>query len=189
MVRTLTARGLAAALAVAALAAGCGAGAGYGGQPSGPTATPAASAGTPSTSAGPAGTAYTVEIHQDATLGAFLTGEDGRSLYVLTKDSVGTSTCSGACATAWPPFLLEPGETVAAGSAVSGTLATITRGDGSTQVTINGLPLYYFAGDDGAGQTNGQGVNGVWFLVAPDGTTVGQSAGAGAPVGNTRDGY
>jgi predicted lipoprotein with Yx(FWY)xxD motif len=147
----------------------------------GPTSTPAA--GTPAASGAPggAGTVYTVEVHQDATLGAFLTGQDGRSLYLLTKDSAGTSTCQGSCASAWPPFTLEAGETVAAGAGVTGTLGTIKRPDGTDQVAINGIPLYYYAGDSGPNQTNGQGVQGVWFLVSPSGAAVGAPAGTTAP--------
>jgi predicted lipoprotein with Yx(FWY)xxD motif len=140
------------------------------------TASEAASAGA---STAPA-EAYEVDLATDATLGAHLTGEDGRSLYVLTKDSSGKSTCSGTCAANWPPFLLNPGDTVKAGSGVTGTIASFTRDDGTTQVTINGMPLYYFARDTTAGQVLGQGIGGVWFLAGPTGAPVGASP-SGAP--------
>jgi predicted lipoprotein with Yx(FWY)xxD motif len=123
--------------------------------------------------------AYVVGVMQ-GTLGAYLVGEDGKTLYILTKDSAGTSTCSGGCATAWPPFTLDEGETVSAGTGVTATIATIKRPDGSDQVAINGQPLYYYAGDSAAGDTNGQGSNGVWFVAAPGGGGVGAPAsGAG----------
>lgn len=155
-------------------------------------ATPVPSvASQPSAAAGGSPTVYTVDVHQDATLGAFLTGEDGKSLYLLTKDSANTSTCTDQCASAWPPFILESGETVVAGTGVTGTLGTIKRPDGSDQVAINGLPLYYFSGDTGAAQTNGQGVKGVWFLASPSGTTVGSPAASpgGTPAATEQTNY
>jgi plastocyanin/predicted lipoprotein with Yx(FWY)xxD motif len=162
---------------------------------SAPTAAPAAS------TAGASGTVYEVKVAQDPKLGPYLTGEDGKSLYLLTADSNGKATCSGGCATAWPPFELDPGESVAAGSGVTGTLATLTRADdGKPEVTYNGIPLYYFAKDAKAGDINGQGVKGVWFLVAPASTAsggaitggVGQGAAtapSSAPSASAADGY
>lgn len=168
------------AAAVALIVAGCAA---QGGASNPPSSAPQGSSG-PSAS----GTVYTVEVHQDAALGSFLVGEDGKSLYILTKDSAGKSTCSGSCASAWPPFLLETGETVAAGSGVTGTLSTIKRDDGTDQVALNGLPLYYFSGDSGPAGTAGQGVNGVWFLAAPGGGAVGGAAASpGASSAPTQD--
>ena len=132
-----------------------------------PTAAPAASAAAPAAALG-------VTVAQDPKLGAHLAGADGRSLYLLTADSMNTATCTGSCATAWPPFEVSPGGGVAAGDGVTGTLATITRADdGKSQVTYNGIPLYYFAKDAKAGDVNGQGVKGVWFLAAPASTAQG----------------
>ena len=130
------------------------------------------------TQAGTGGTVYEVKIAQNATIGAFLAGEDGKTLYVLTKDTAGVSTCTANCATAWPPFVLDAGETVNGGSDVTGTFGTITRDDGTTQVTYKDAPLYYFAGDAAAGEVNGQGLNGVWFVASPDG---GPNSGSGSP--------
>jgi predicted lipoprotein with Yx(FWY)xxD motif/plastocyanin len=156
--------GLAAVAAI--LVAACSSG-------SAATATPSTAAGPPSPTASAAASGaastYTVAVANDATLGMYLTGEGGKTLYLLTTDQSGTSTCTGACATAWPPFTLAPGETVTGGSGVTGTFATLTRDDGSMQVTYDGVPLYYFAADTAAGDTNGQGVKGVWFVVTPDG--------------------
>lgn len=147
----------------------------------------AAPASAAATSDAASAEAYEVAIAQDPKLGAFLTGEDGKSLYLLTSDTAGKSTCSGGCATAWPPFVLDPGESVAAGTGVTGALSTLTRADdGKQQVTYNGIPLYYFAKDAKPGDVNGQGIKGVWFLVAPASTAqtgaitggVGQAAAA-----------
>ncbi len=159
----------------------------------GPTAAPSATAGASPTAGAPAasGAAAQVKVAQDAKLGAYLTGEGGRSLYLLTADSAGTTTCTGGCAAAWPPFEIDPTANVLAGDGVTGTLATIKRADdGKMQVTYNGVPLYYFAKDAKAGDINGQGVKGVWFLAAPGATAQGgpimggvaqPSAPAGAP--------
>jgi predicted lipoprotein with Yx(FWY)xxD motif/plastocyanin len=105
----------------------------------------------------------------DAKLGDYLTGPNGLTLYVFTKDTGGTSACTGACATSWPPFVLSSGATAQAGTGVTGTFATITRADGTTQVTYMGAPLYYFAKDRYAGDVTGQGVGGVWFVAATAG--------------------
>lgn len=117
--------------------------------------------------------ALTLTVSQDATLGAFAAGKDGRSLYVFSKDTGGTSACVDSCAGNWPPLVVASAADVAAGSGVTGQLGTITRADGSNQVTLGGAPLYYFTGDSAAGDTNGQGVGGVWSLASPSGAAVG----------------
>jgi predicted lipoprotein with Yx(FWY)xxD motif len=99
-------------------------------------------------------------------MGSFLTGKDGMTLYVFTKDAPDKSVCTGQCATAWPPLTASPGATVSGPSSATMQFGTITRSDGTTQVTYNHMPLYYFSGDSKAGDTNGQGAQGVWF-VAP----------------------
>jgi predicted lipoprotein with Yx(FWY)xxD motif len=91
-------------------------------------------------------------------LGTYLVDSKGRTLYLFQKDKSTKSTCSGACAEEWPP-LLTAGKAAASGSARKGLLGTSKRTDGTTQVTYNGHPLYYFSGDRKAGDTNGQGVN------------------------------
>jgi hypothetical protein len=84
------------------------------------------------------------------------------------------SACSGACAGAWPP--VPASGTVTAGSGVTASdLGTITRSDGTKQVTYDSHPLYYFAGDSAAGQTSGQGSDGFgakWWLVSPAGAQI-----------------
>ncbi len=91
------------------------------------------------------------------------------------------STCTGACATAWPP--LEASARPTAGSGVkSSLLGTTKRADGSEQVTYNGHPLYTFQGDTASGQTNGQRSNGfgaLWLVLSPTGTQIASSASSG----------
>jgi predicted lipoprotein with Yx(FWY)xxD motif len=98
-------------------------------------------------------------------LGTFLTGQDSRTLYMFANDTTpGVSTCSGACLDNWPPATVPAGNTVAAGDGVTGVLGLIPQTDGSSQVAYDGHPLYYWHGDAQAGDTNGQGVNGVWWV-------------------------
>jgi predicted lipoprotein with Yx(FWY)xxD motif len=125
--------------------------------------------GSPSAGASPstaAMTSITIGSTSDPTLGAYLTGENGMTLYVFTNDSSGTSTCTGTCAAKWPPLILAAGATITGPSGATGTFSLITRPDGSMQAAYNGMPLYYYAGDTAAGQTTGQGYLGKWF-VAP----------------------
>ena len=177
---TAGSRALLAAATTLIVVAGCAQSGGASASP-GATAAPSASvAASPVASPGAstaAGEAYEVKVATDAKLGSYLTGEGGKSLYLFKKDSANTSACTGTCTANWPPFLLGDGDTVTAGAGVTGTLANFKRADGSTQVTINGLPLYYFANDTAAGQTNGQGVGGFWYLASPAGTPVVMSGG------------
>ena len=116
----------------------------------------------------------------DGALGAFLVDGDGRTLYLFTVDEPGVSNCDGDCLTAWPP-LLSVGDPAAGGSADPALTGTIVRDDGSLQVTYAGWPLYFFAADAAPGDINGQGVNDVWFVVAPDGTMIPNDTAAPEP--------
>jgi predicted lipoprotein with Yx(FWY)xxD motif len=116
--------------------------------------------------------------------GTYLTGASGRAVYLWVADSSGKSSCSAACAKVWPP-LETKGTPIASQGVNASDLGTITRSDGSKQVTYNGHPLYYFVGDSGSGSTKGQGSDGFgakWWLVTPAGTaiTAGGSSSAGS---------
>lgn len=107
--------------------------------------------------------------------GAYLVDSEDMSLYLFKADMQGTkSACYDACAKAWPPLLTE-GKPQASGKADKSLLATIERKDGSTQVTYNGWPLYYFVKDKQPGDTNGQDIEGFgaeWYLLTPEGQAV-----------------
>ena len=120
----------------------------------------------PAASAAAGGETYEVAAATGA-VGPYLTGEGGRTLYTFKPDSANTSTCTDDCATAWPPFAAGAEDTLKAGAGVSGKLTTFARPDGTMQVAYNGAPIYYFQGDAKAGETNGQGVGGKWFVAAP----------------------
>lgn len=102
-------------------------------------------------------------------LGDILQDSEGRTLYLFNPDAQGDSTCYDDCADAWPAFVEEG----SAGEGVDASLlGTTTRTDGAVQVTYNGWPLYYFAGDVAPGDTNGQALNDVWWVVDAAGNAV-----------------
>ena len=102
-------------------------------------------------------------------LGDILVDADGVTLYLFTPDAQGASTCYDQCATNWPP--LEGA--VSAGEGVDASLlGTVERTDGTVQATYNGWPLYYFASDEAAGDTNGQSLQDVWWVVDGAGNAV-----------------
>jgi predicted lipoprotein with Yx(FWY)xxD motif len=179
--------GVIAVAAVAVFAVGA-----CGSPNAGATTTPATAA--PPTAAGSgapasAGADYTsLTIAQNATVGAYVTGKDGMSLYVFTPDSGATSACVDKCAQAWPPLTVEDEDDAQAGAGVTGDLGTITRADGTKQLTLGGHPLYYFANDKAAGDLNGQGLNGKWFAAGPDGSGLGMGA-APSPTSAGKPGY
>lgn len=109
--------------------------------------------------------APSVMVRADSPLGAILTDAAGRTVYVFARDVPGLSNCVDQCATSWPPLTTQSDPTAADG--LDGVVATTVRPDGSNQVTYNGMPLYYWSGDAAPGDTNGQGVAGVWSVVNP----------------------
>jgi predicted lipoprotein with Yx(FWY)xxD motif len=116
-------------------------------------------------------------------LGSYLTDGSGHALYMFASDSSTKSTCSGQCATYWPP-LLAKGKAATSGGVGSAKLGTIARSDGSKQVTYDGRPLYYFALDKGPGQTTGQGLSDFgakWWLLTSAGTPITRAAPGGTP--------
>jgi predicted lipoprotein with Yx(FWY)xxD motif len=182
--RTWTAARLGVAVAVPAiLLAACGGSSSSttaGGSSSATAGGSSSAAGRGSASASTA-KAVTVETHS-GDVGTYLTDGAGRTLYLFASDTDGRSSCSAACTEYWPP-LTTTGAAAAAGGARSAMVATITRSDGSKQVTYSGHPLYYFAGDAAAGELKGQGVNGFgarWWVVSPTGASITTESGSGA---------
>jgi predicted lipoprotein with Yx(FWY)xxD motif len=106
-------------------------------------------------------------------IGAYLVAEwtmggDPLAVYIFKKDipGSGSSACDASCAKTWPPLLLADGAKVRS-SGVAGKLAQLTRSDGTLQVTYNGSPLYFYVGDHGARDTNGQSVSASWTAATP----------------------
>jgi predicted lipoprotein with Yx(FWY)xxD motif len=110
----------------------------------------------------------------DSSLGQILVDSKGMSLYLFEKDTSGdASTCSGACAQAWPPMTTK-GKPSAGSGVDASKLTTLQRDDGTTQIAYNGHPLYYYAGDSAPGDTNGSGLNqfgAEWYAVTAAGDT------------------
>ncbi len=106
----------------------------------------------------------------DTELGGILTDADGNTIYFFANDTEGVSNCADDCLANWPA--VEATGTPQGGDGVTAELGTIARDDGATQLTINGFPAYYFAGDAAPGDTNGQGVNDVWWVFGADGEPI-----------------
>lgn len=140
----------------------------------------ASAAPTPSTGAKPAAGAGVALKAASSPVGQILVDAQGRTLYAFTNDVNAQSTCTGTCAEAWPPQIVDESWTVAPGLD-SGIFSTSARADGTLQLMAGKFPLYYFSGDAKPGDVNGQGSGGVWFAVTPNATTVPGPAVGGAP--------
>jgi predicted lipoprotein with Yx(FWY)xxD motif len=170
-----------AILALTAALAACGGSSGTtpASTPAG-TATPATSASTASPSATSTGTSSAAVDLKTASssAGTIVVDATGMSVYFFTKDTKdsGTSACADACLKAWPPLTTTSSTPSAEG--VTGKLGTITTADGKQQVTLEGMPLYYFAKDTKPGDVLGLGVNNVWYLANPSGSMIQTASGA-----------
>ncbi|WTU17283.1 SCO0930 family lipoprotein [Streptomyces sp. NBC_00073] len=163
-----------AGAASAAPASGAGAG-DYGsdyGSGSGAGAADAAGAGIKS--------AGQLAIAQNEKLGSVLADSAGMTLYRFDKDTAKPpkSNCEGDCAKTWP--VVAAGDATAAAGMDPSVLGEVVRGDGSKQLTVGGWPVYRYSKDTKAGETNGQGVGGTWFALAPDGKKAAKAAAASA---------
>ncbi|RZU64492.1 putative lipoprotein with Yx(FWY)xxD motif [Microterricola gilva] len=105
-------------------------------------------------------------------IGEIVVNGEGMTAYFFDKDTAGAeaSACTGECAANWPAITTESDTPVVDG--VTGTVGTITDADGNHQITIDGRPIYTFVKDMAPGDVNGQGMNEVWHVIAPDGTEI-----------------
>ena len=137
--------------------------------------TPAAAATTTAAATPGAGGAVATVSVAHSSLGSILVaGPKQKTVYLFVADKGPSSTCSRACAEVWPP-VTTTGAPKAAGGANTADLGTITRSDGTKQVTYKGHPLYYYAGDGTSGETSGQGINSFgapWYVLSPSGSEV-----------------
>jgi predicted lipoprotein with Yx(FWY)xxD motif len=130
-------------------------------------------AGAAQTEAADDAAAATTVMVTTSDFGDILADGDGNTLYVFDNDEEGVSNCTGGCADTWPPLT---GDVEAGPEVDAGLLGTVERDDGSTQVTYDGSPLYYYAADAEPGDINGQGVGDVWWVVGPDGQRITETA-------------
>jgi predicted lipoprotein with Yx(FWY)xxD motif len=108
---------------------------------------------------------------EESDLGEIVVDAEGRTLYVFLADESSESTCYDECEETWPPLTVD-GEPVAGDGVDGSLLGTSDRTDGSTQVTLDGHPLYYFGADETPDDIKGQGVGDVWYVVAPSGEAI-----------------
>jgi predicted lipoprotein with Yx(FWY)xxD motif len=128
-------------------------------------------------STGSSATAMTVAT-RSTSHGVVLVTSSGMTLYHRTDEvSGGQIKCLADCTPTWPPYTVPAGTTPTGASGVTG-LGTTMRPDGTTQVTFNGQPLYHYIGDSSPGQTNGNGIGGIWFVEKP--AAASSSAGGGS---------
>ncbi|MBB6399950.1 putative lipoprotein with Yx(FWY)xxD motif [Actinomadura coerulea] len=124
-----------------------------------------------------------ISTAQAPHLGQILVNKTGRTLYLFVADPPNQSTCSGACASIWPPATTE-GAPTTAGSAQRSQVATISRSDGPPQIVYGGHPLYYYQADTGRGDTLGEALTqfgAEWYAVSPQGQQVESGTSAGPP--------
>src|SRR5262245_51514731 len=110
---------------------------------------------------------HTVSLGSSDTLGSYLVGPNGMTLYSFTPDPLNDTVCYDKCATSWPPLTVDSADNLSAADGIPGTLSTVTRTDGTLQVAYNGMPLYYWFKDAAPGDTTGQRVGNVWWIVPP----------------------
>jgi predicted lipoprotein with Yx(FWY)xxD motif len=138
---------------------------------------------TPPATSGPASSGTTIST-TSTSLGTVLTDAKGFTLYYFLPEKNSTlGACTGGCLTTWPPLAATGAPTAASG--VTGALATVSvmfNGATVTEVTYNGWPLHTFASDTGPGQTNGNGIAGMWFAAMPGTTSssTGTTTGSGS---------
>jgi predicted lipoprotein with Yx(FWY)xxD motif len=183
--KTRTIAPLAVLAATALAAAGCGssksakASNAANSAPAYPSETTSSAATATSAATTPTAVSGTViTVKQASKLGTILAaGSKKMTVYLFEGDKAGASACAGACAAVWPPVTTSAAAVVH-GAAMSADLGTIKRADGTTQVTYNGHPLYFFAKDKDSGDAYGEGVHGFgadWYVLAPSGSKVDHS--------------
>lgn len=155
-------------LALAIALTGCGGSPGASSSSSATSPSPAASSSSAPASSTPAGAAELKTA--SSSVGERVVAANGKSVYVFAKDvkDSGKSACTGGCATNWPAVTTTSAKPAVDG--VSGTIGTIPTADGKMQITINGMPIYFYSKDEDSSDTYGQGVGGVWFMVSPSGS-------------------
>ncbi|MER7817477.1 SCO0930 family lipoprotein [Streptomyces sp. NPDC096153] len=128
-------------------------------------------------------TAGQLAVWESKKLGKVLTDSEGLTLYRFDKDSVDpvTSNCNGDCAKAWP--VVAAGDVTPAPGTDASLIGSVTRADGTKQLTVGGWPMYRYAKDTKPGDANGQGVGGTWFASAPDGKKAALGGGGGEEAG------
>ena len=171
----IAAAAVAAGIALAATACSSGPGSSSTAAPAASSATAQQNSPTAAASASSSAAGTTIGLQSVSAIpGKFLVDGQGRALYLFEADKSTTSTCTGACAAAWPPVIASA-MPMAGGGVSQSLLGTTKRADGTEQVTYNGHPLYYFAADTGAGMVKGQGskeFGAGWYVLNAKGSKI-----------------
>lgn len=109
----------------------------------------------------------TLNLSSGNGLGSYLVASNGMTLYTFKRDMFGVSNCSDQCAEAWPPYTVDSADGLSVADGIPGEVGTITRADGSIQVTYNEQPLYFWYMDEAPGDATGNGFRSVWLIVPP----------------------
>jgi predicted lipoprotein with Yx(FWY)xxD motif len=128
---------------------------------------------------------YSVQVRYIPGLGNILVGEDGMTLYAFLKDSPGVSTCTGACATLWPPEQIDVGLTPTVDPGVTAKVDFIVLSDETAMLTVNGMPVYNYSLDKLPGDVLGQGFKGNWYVLSSSGALIKASIGLMGPGAET----
>lgn len=143
--------------------------------------TPAASGGGSSSSSS---ASVAIKTGKVAGLGTVLVDGTGRTLYAFAPDKAKKVTCSGACASVWPPLKIASGQKPSDSGGVKASLVSSDSDpSGGSVVTYNGWPLYLYVADPSAGTAHGQALNssgGLWYVITPSGQVIKKRAGAGS---------
>jgi predicted lipoprotein with Yx(FWY)xxD motif len=155
-------------LLLALVVSACGGTASTGSSQSSPTTAPTTAATpTPTPTAASAFTVQTAQATVNGKTTTILTDAQGKTLYYFTPDTASKTVCTGGCAQTWPPLLFTGTGNPTASTQLPGELEVYKNTNGN-QIIYNDHPLYTFSGDSAAGQTNGEGVAGKWFVATPD---------------------
>jgi predicted lipoprotein with Yx(FWY)xxD motif len=143
------------------------------------TTTAPAGGGTSSSPSSGATSGETVQTTNNADFGTILTDADGHTLYLFEQDQGTTTACTTGCSSTWPALTAD-GKPTAGDGVDASLLGAAKQADGTVQVTYNGHLVYRYSGDAAAGDTNGEGISGVWFVVSAAGEPVQQAGGGGS---------
>jgi predicted lipoprotein with Yx(FWY)xxD motif len=149
------------------------------------TSAPAAG-GTSTSSSGNPMSGGTVQIGDNGTYGKILTDGEGNTLYLFGQDQGTKTACSTGCSSTWPALTVSGGKPTAGDGVNASLLGVAKQADGSMQVAYNGHLVYRYSGDSAPGDTNGEGISGVWFVVSSTGDAVQQATGGSSSSGSSR---
>jgi predicted lipoprotein with Yx(FWY)xxD motif len=147
------------------------------------TSTPPAAGGTTTSTSSPSGnpmSGATVQVTDNSSFGKILTDAEGNTLYLFEQDQGTKTACTTGCSSTWPALTVSGGKPTAGAGVNASLLGVAKQADGSMQVTYNGHLVYMYSGDSAPGDTNGQGISGVWFVVSSTGDAVQQASGGGS---------